>query len=64
MAPLKFTEAILNGRAIDLYNDGAMSRDFTYIDDIIEGLVRLLPRPPANETGCATSSTTSASARR
>ena len=31
MAPFKFTEAILNGRAIDLYNDGAMSRDFTYL---------------------------------
>lgn len=51
MAPFKFTEAILNGRAIDLYNDGAMSRDFTYIDDIVEGLVRLLPRPPAIEAG-------------
>ena len=51
MAPFKFTDAILNGRAIDVYNDGAMSRDFTYIDDIVEGLVRLIPLPPTNDTG-------------
>ena len=51
MAPFKFTEAILNGRPLDVYNDGAMSRDFTYIDDIVEGLVRLLPLPPADEAG-------------
>ncbi|WP_092143288.1 MULTISPECIES: NAD-dependent epimerase [unclassified Pseudomonas] len=51
MAPFKFTDAILNGRAIDVYNDGAMSRDFTYIDDIVEGLVRLIPLPPTDETG-------------
>lgn len=51
MAPFKFTDAILNGRAIDVYNDGAMSRDFTYIDDIVEGLVRLIPLPPTNGTG-------------
>ncbi|UZE21288.1 NAD-dependent epimerase [Pseudomonas sp. B21-056] len=51
MALFKFTDAILNGRAIDVYNDGAMSRDFTYIDDIVEGLVRLIPRPPTDERG-------------
>ncbi|MCE0461037.1 MULTISPECIES: NAD-dependent epimerase/dehydratase family protein [Pseudomonas] len=51
MAPFKFTEAILGGRAIDLYNEGAMSRDFTYIDDIVEGLVRLIPLPPTNGAG-------------
>ncbi|WP_260958549.1 NAD-dependent epimerase [Pseudomonas citri] len=51
MAPFKFTEAILEGRTIDVYNEGAMSRDFTYIDDIVEGLVRLLPLPPTDETG-------------
>lgn len=51
MAPFKFTDAILNGRAIDVYNDGAMSRDFTYIDDIVEGLVRLIPLPPTDESG-------------
>ncbi|KDD66680.1 UDP-glucuronate 4-epimerase [Pseudomonas sp. BT76 TE3572] len=51
MALFKFTDAILNGRTIDVYNDGAMSRDFTYIDDIVEGLVRLIPLPPTDETG-------------
>ena len=51
MAPFKFTEAILSGRTIDIYNNGAMSRDFTYIDDIVEGLVRLIPLPPTDGTG-------------
>lgn len=51
MALFKFTDAILKGRSIDIYNDGAMSRDFTYIDDIVEGLVRLIPLPPSNESG-------------
>jgi UDP-glucuronate 4-epimerase len=51
MAPFKFTDAILKGRPIDVYNDGAMSRDFTYIDDIVEGLVRLLPLPPTDQAG-------------
>ena len=41
MAPLKFTEAILNGEPIDVYNNGNMSRDFTYIDDLVSGM-RLL----------------------
>lgn len=51
MAPFKFTEAILGGRTLDLYNEGAMSRDFTYIDDIVEGLVRLIPLPPTDGVG-------------
>ncbi|MGH8387711.1 MAG: NAD-dependent epimerase/dehydratase family protein [Pseudomonas sp.] len=51
MALFKFTDAILKGRSIDVYNDGAMSRDFTYIDDIVEGLVRLMPLPPTDEPG-------------
>ncbi|MVV46815.1 NAD-dependent epimerase [Pseudomonas sp. PB120] len=51
MALFKFTDAILKGRPIDVYNEGAMSRDFTYIDDIVEGLVRLMPLPPTGETG-------------
>ena len=51
MALFKFTDAILKGRSIDVYNDGAMSRDFMYIDDIVEGLVRLLPLPPTDEVG-------------
>ncbi|WP_223557310.1 NAD-dependent epimerase [Pseudomonas sp. BF-R-01] len=50
MALFKFTEAILNDRPIDLYNQGLMSRDFTYIDDIVESIVRLRPRPPLPES--------------
>lgn len=46
MALFKFTEAILQGRPIDIYNHGEMARDFTYIDDIVEGIVRLCPKPP------------------
>ncbi|MFV0475873.1 MAG: NAD-dependent epimerase/dehydratase family protein [Pikeienuella sp.] len=45
MAYFKFADAIHEGRPIQLYNNGAMERDFTYIDDIVEGIVRLLPRP-------------------
>ncbi len=47
MALFKFTDAILNGRPIDVYGEGKMSRDFTYVDDIVEGLVAALERPPA-----------------
>ena len=45
MALFKFTEAILNGEPIDVYNHGQMVRDFTYIDDVVEGVVRLLEKP-------------------
>jgi UDP-glucuronate 4-epimerase len=48
MAPLKFVEAIEAGRPIDIYNNGEMKRDFTYIDDLVESIVRLidcLPQP-------------------
>jgi UDP-glucuronate 4-epimerase len=41
MAPLKFVEAIEQGRPIDIYNHGDMSRDFTFVDDLVEGIVRL-----------------------
>ena len=41
MAPWLFTEAILNGQSIKVFNKGKMERDFTYIDDIIEGIYRL-----------------------
>ena len=40
MALFKFTEAIVAGRPIDVYNHGQMQRDFTYIDDIVEGVIR------------------------
>lgn len=46
MALFLFTKAILEGRAIDVYNNGKMRRDFTYIDDIIEGVVRVMARIP------------------
>jgi UDP-glucuronate 4-epimerase len=46
MALFKFTDAILKGLPIDLYNQGQMSRDFTYIDDIVESIARLRLRPP------------------
>ncbi len=47
MALFLFTRAILAGEPIDVFNRGAMMRDFTYIDDIVGGLVRLLDRPAA-----------------
>jgi len=47
MALFLFTKAILEGRPIDVFNHGRMVRDFTYIDDIAEGVVRVLDRPPA-----------------
>ncbi len=49
MAPFLFTRAILDGRPIDVYNQGNMERDFTYVDDIVEGVVRVLDRPPMPE---------------
>ena len=51
MALFVFTKAILEGRPIDVYNHGEMRRDFTYIDDIVEGVVRVIDRPPAGEPG-------------
>lgn len=47
MAMWLFTDAILKGRAIKLFNHGKMRRDFTYIDDVIEAVIRLLPLAPA-----------------
>jgi UDP-glucuronate 4-epimerase len=46
MALFKFTEAILGGLPVDIYNHGQMARDFTYIDDIVESIARLCPKPP------------------
>lgn len=46
MALFLFTEAMKKGEPIDVFNFGKMKRDFTYIDDIIESIVRLLPKPP------------------
>lgn len=63
MALFKFTKAIINGDSIDVYNHGDMRRDFTYIDDIVEGIVRvqnMIPQGNKNwqvETGSAAQST-------
>jgi len=46
MAPFLFADAILNHRPIKVFNHGDMMRDFTYIDDIVEGLIRVLNKPP------------------
>jgi UDP-glucuronate 4-epimerase len=45
MALFLFTKAILEGRPIDVFNHGKMRRDFTYVDDIVEGILRVLDRP-------------------
>lgn len=46
MALFLFTKAILNNEPIQVFNHGNMERDFTYVDDIIEGINRLIPKPP------------------
>jgi UDP-glucuronate 4-epimerase len=46
MALFKFTKAMLEGEPIDIYNFGDMERDFTYVDDIVEGLARVIPLAP------------------
>ena len=45
MAPIRFTRNILEGRPIDVFNHGRHRRDFTYIDDVVEGAIRVLDRP-------------------
>jgi UDP-glucuronate 4-epimerase len=75
MALFLFTKAMIEGRPIDVFNHGDMQRDFTYVDDIVEGVIRTLDRPrkptrtltrpaptrpPASRpTGCSTSATSS-----
>ena len=49
MALFLFTKAILEGKPIDVFNHGKMQRDFTYVDDIVEGVVRVLDRPAASD---------------
>ena len=53
MAPWLFTEAILKGEPIKVFNNGKMMRDFTYIDDIVEGIVRIQELPPKDEIPCS-----------
>jgi UDP-glucuronate 4-epimerase len=49
MAPWLFTEAIIAGKPIKLFNHGKMRRDFTYIDDIVAGVIACLDKPPATD---------------
>jgi UDP-glucuronate 4-epimerase len=51
MALFLFTKAILEGRPIDVFNHGNMQRDFTYVDDIVEGVIRVTDRVAAPEPG-------------
>ena len=60
MAAYLFTRAIMAGEPIDVFNDGQMARDFTYIDDIVAGTIAALDRPPARSMAPATGSTISA----
>lgn len=46
MALFKFVEAIESGRPIEIYGNGEMERDFTYVDDLVEAVCRLMPLPP------------------
>jgi UDP-glucuronate 4-epimerase len=50
MALFQFTRRILAGEPIDVFNHGHHKRDFTYIDDIVEGIIRVLDRTPAERT--------------
>jgi UDP-glucuronate 4-epimerase len=49
MALFKFTRGILAGEPIPVFNEGRMVRDFTYVDDIVEGVVRVVDRPPSKD---------------
>ncbi len=50
MALFLFAKAMLDNEPINVFNHGNMERDFTYIDDIIEGITRLIPKPPSPNT--------------
>ena len=54
MAYFSFTKKILAGETIDVYNNGEMQRDFTYIDDIIEGIIRIIDKVPLPQNAPAT----------
>lgn len=51
MAYFGFTNKLLRGETIEIFNHGNCKRDFTYIDDIVEGIVRVMRRPPARRNG-------------
>ena len=49
MATFMFTKKILAGEKLDVYNDGKMRRDFTYVDDIVSGVMSCLSSPPKGD---------------
>ena len=53
MAPMLFTNAILNNKEIKVFNHGNMSRDFTYIDDIIDGIIKVIDNPVKTKSNLA-----------
>lgn len=53
MALFKFVAAILDGAPIDVYGEGRMSRDFTYVDDLVAGIIHLLDAPPSEKNRVA-----------
>jgi UDP-glucuronate 4-epimerase len=53
MALFKFTKGIVEGQSIPIYNRGQMVRDFTYVDDIVEGVTRVLDQPPGKCGGAS-----------
>lgn len=53
MAAYIFTRALFEGRPIQLFNHGDMSRDFTYVDDIVDGVMRVMAKPPVAQAGKA-----------
>jgi UDP-glucuronate 4-epimerase len=63
MAPMLFTDAILNHRPIKVFNHGQMKRDLTYIDDIVEGVVRTAIKPAISDADFDTAAPNSASSK-
>ena len=51
MAYFRFVNKLMSGKEIEIFNYGNCKRDFTYIDDIIDGLIRIIPNPPKKELG-------------
>jgi UDP-glucuronate 4-epimerase len=50
MSYFKFTKNIIEGKPIEVYNEGNMKRDFTYIDDIVDGMVKVMKKKPKGDT--------------
>lgn len=63
MALFKFTRGILEGKSIPVFNQGEMIRDFTYVDDIVEGVIRTIDQPAAPDAGWSGDSPDPASSR-